>query len=182
MALMSTQMHCVSAACGSPGLPYYELQNHIHSPGTSTLPQPHLHVSCSPLRCFLYMYMCLLIYMRLFLYGLMYMYIRVKTVIKSIILLYSILVIDCNYWLSFAVHHTCIHYTIHVYMYTYAIMRMYSVCLFAECIDIHVHGTVHLLYATVHMLYCFTNTCICTCVVHVVLSRYMYIYSCTMYI
>ena len=110
----------------------------------------------------------------------MYMYIRVKTDKVNNIVIFNI----SNYWLSFAVHHTCIHYTVHVYMYTYAIMRMYSVCLFAECIDIHVHvyGTVHLLYASVHMLYCFTNTCICTCVVHVVLSRYMYIYSCTMYI
>ena len=45
MALMSLPMHCVSAACDSPGLPYFELQNHIHSLGTSTLPRPHL--TCS---------------------------------------------------------------------------------------------------------------------------------------
>ena len=45
-------------------------------------------------------------------------------------------------------------------MYMYAIMRMYSVCLFAECIDIHIHvhvyGAVRLLYATV----CYSTACV----------------------
>ena len=47
MPLLSSEMHCVFAICGSPGLPYFKLQNHTHSTGTSTLPQPHLSCSLS---------------------------------------------------------------------------------------------------------------------------------------